>query len=92
MNKTFRNSKYDLEISRYMSRQPDFAKIIDDQIMQKTFQSILNKTALFLGIKCDNCNSELVDPVGILTKDKKRNARCGKCGYSCFVSRHKYRI
>jgi hypothetical protein len=90
-----RERRYDVEIKRFLQRQPEFVTkgVLDDVIRQKTFKSIINKTALFIGVDCGNCGVELVDPTGgILTKNNQRHARCGRCGYTCLVGRHVYRI
>ena len=90
-----RECKYDIEIDKYMSLKPalNMEGILDEDTRLKTLHSILNKTALFLGVDCDNCGIELVDPTGgVLTKKNQCYARCGRCGYSGLINRHVYRI
>jgi predicted Zn-ribbon and HTH transcriptional regulator len=95
ISELIREKKYDLAIANYMRQQPIFngERVVDDAVRSKTLRSILNQTAVFLGVDCEKCGVELVDPTGgVLTKKNKRHARCGRCGYACLVSRHIYRI
>lgn len=89
-----RERRYDSEIEKYVQKPPknkDYA-ILDEEIRKKTFLAMINKMAIFVGVDCSNCGMELVDPSGgILANKKMRHARCGRCGYTSFVSKYRYR-
>ena len=73
----------------YMRQLTTSHLIIDKKIKDSTLKSVVNMTALFLNIACENCQINLIDPIGIKviqSNKSMRHARCGNCGYYGFVS------
>jgi ribosomal protein S27E len=75
---------------KFMKTLPENAVVIDKKVKDDTLTAVLNEFARFLGVKCAECGTELVDPVGIRILNDKRPARCAGCGFSTTVSIYNY--
>ena len=83
------DKNYRILMENYLKKINSNNKIIDEKIRSSTLKSVLNTTATFLCIDCENCGVGLVDPVGItIIQNHKpmKHARCGNCGYSGYTS------